>query len=507
MSAELNTAASIVVGRISTLAGQDPEFRAALASVLDGLLDTSQAPNGHGTKVEEVSPPVQRDERPQTEPDGDAVVILAEPITASPAVATAIPRPPREPVQTDLSAIEARCRLKAEGTRWAAERQRQIQQGTPFSTAIGLHDRELIDRAKQIGCFLWMNGPNRPQPEDLGLLDVLACCFETAAEAAALLRECPLDMNAEDLLRQRLDVAAEAQSALRSAVMAVGAWNDTEQQAIYEWLRKTAAEKGIFIERHLRSDDPADPYAWAEIQSRIRAVREACRKVLDRERQRTDWLGRIRYHGKRVALDGGTDHDWRVIAQVADEMVGDGVPPSNRDLRDAVLPIIDIVPTLDGFPVGFQLVLREARNFLGQQEAQPSGQKESVPTAEVQAIRRFLEGTSLVIIGGDSRDYAQQAIKEAFALEELVWVKSRGAPVGRAVQAVYRARRREGRPPYDSVGKPRLREHQGVVRPARQAVRAAARRLQPQPDRQPDHGAMRGSARPNEGFGGWPGRR
>jgi hypothetical protein len=425
MWAELTDAASIIVGRISALAGQDPEFRAALVSILDGLLDTRQAPKNDAVQVEELSPSVECGERPQTDPDNDAAVMPAEPIATSPAIATTIRRLPREPLQTDLSVIEARCRLKAEGAWWAAERQRQINKGIPFGEAVEPRDREIIDRAKRSHCFLWMNSPSPPRPDNLSLFDVLASCFETAAEAAALLRDYALDVKAEDLFRQCLDVAAEAQSALRSAVIAVGAWNDTEQQSIYEWLRKAAAESRVYIERHLRSDDLADPYGWADIQSRIQAVREACRKVLDRERQRTNSLKRIRYHANQIRENGGRDHDWRVIAQAADEMVRDGVPPSNRDLRDAVMPIIDIMPTADGFPIGFQLVFREAKNHRAAQDAEPCCQEQAVPTVNVLAVRKFLEGTSLVIIGGDSRDHAHDAIKEAFALKEVVWTKSR----------------------------------------------------------------------------------
>ena len=283
----------------------------------------------------------------------------------------------------------------------------------------------LIERAKKLGCYLWMNTPNRPWPADLGLFDVLAACFEAAAEAAALLRECAVEPKENGLFRQCLDAAAEAQSALRSAVIAVGASTDADQQSMFEWLRRAAAEKNIFIERHLRVDDPADPHSSAAIRSRIQVAQEACRNSLDRQRQRADWLKRLHFHTKRVACGNGTDHDWQTIAQVADELVEDGVPPSNRDIRDAVLPIVDIAPSSDGFPLAFRLVLREAAKYGAKQDANPPCPNEALLTAEVQAVREFLEGTSLVMIGGESRDHARKALKDAFALEELIWLSSR----------------------------------------------------------------------------------
>ena len=426
MVAEMNNAASIVVARILALANQDPEFRLALASVLDGLLDTKQAHVDDQAMAVEVSPPIAIDERQQTEPDGDADVVPAEQPAALPqVVATTIHRQPREAIQTDLSVIANRFRLKAEGARWAAERRRLIDEGMPFNTAIVPRDRELIARAKQLGCYLWTNGRNAPRPGNLDLFDVLGSCFEAAAEAVILLRDYAVQVKNKDLLKQCLDVAAEVQSALRSAVMAIGGPTDTEQQSLYDWLRKAAAKNDVFIERHLRVDDAADPYSWPDIRSRIQSVRETCQDALDRQRQRTDRVKRLRFHAKHITSGGGTDHDWQTIVKVVDEAVRDGVPPSNIEIRDALLPIIDSLPVSDGFPAAFQLVLRETEKYRARQDVETSGQNESVPTVETQAVRKFLNGTSLVIVGGDSRDHAHQAIKEAFSLKDVIWLDSR----------------------------------------------------------------------------------
>jgi hypothetical protein len=109
-------------------------------------------------------------------------------------------------------------------------------------------------------------------------------------------------------------------------------------------------------------------------------------------------------------------------------MVRDGVPPSNREIRDAVLPILDAMPTADAFPPAFLLVVREAEEYRATRNVQHPGRADVEPSADVLAVRTFLNGKTIVIIGGESRDHAQQALKEAFALQEVVWLESQDRP-------------------------------------------------------------------------------
>jgi hypothetical protein len=147
--------------------------------------------------------------------------------------------------------------------------------------------------------------------------------------------------------------------------------------------------------------------------------------VIDRRRQRTRWTSRLRYHAKHILENGSNDHDWNVVAQVADEMIRDGVPPSNREIRDAILPIIDAVPISTDFPRAFQLVLREAETYRAAHDYSPVYQDESNPTADVLAVRGYLKNKTIVIVGGNSVEEKRQAIKRAFALNDVVWVESR----------------------------------------------------------------------------------
>ena len=45
-------------------------------------------------------------------------------------------------------------------------------------------------------------------------------------------------------------------------------------------------------------------------------------------------------------------------------MVGEGVPASNVEVREVLLPILDDMPDMDGLPPGFCLVLREIDRYL-----------------------------------------------------------------------------------------------------------------------------------------------
>ena len=56
-----------------------------------------------------------------------------------------------------------------------------------------------------------------------------------------------------------LDLLAEAQSALRVAIDRIDGPKDQDQFRVYDWLRGVAAREQIFIRRHMRLDDPADP--------------------------------------------------------------------------------------------------------------------------------------------------------------------------------------------------------------------------------------------------------
>ncbi len=358
---------------------------------------------------------------------------------AQPAAAA---RPPAEssgataawnaPTNEGLQLIERRCRLKAEGARWALRRQKRLREGADFRTEIEPKDREIIAQAKELpDCFLWMNHPSGPAPSPLEQWDLVANAFDAVADALALVRsvlEDPEDHR--DIFEQALDLLAEAQSALRAAIHQIDGPTDADQHAIFNWLRATAAEQQIFIQRYMRADDPADPACCHELRQRLEELDARFEESRQERKFRRKRINKLRYVTGRLAENPGDVSQWRTLINTVEELIAGGVPPSNRELRDLLLPIVDDMPELDHLPgleelpPGMMLALREIDRYLANRPGEES-ESSHQPSPEVRQAAKLLRGKAMVLIGGERRHHAEQALKEAFGLSELIWIATR----------------------------------------------------------------------------------
>ncbi|HEV7282766.1 MAG TPA: hypothetical protein VGN57_21345 [Pirellulaceae bacterium] len=175
--------------------------------------------------------------------------------------------------RTDLSLVARRLRLKADGARWAAERRCRLSNGADYAAEIEPNDREIIRRAKEIpGCYLWTNAPNSPSPRDLTVFETLARCYENAAKAAEIVHDLDaLQTPSGPNLQQAFGLLAEAQSALRLAVRNAEGPEDPDQYEIFQWLKHHTRARAIYVARHMRVNDPADPDAWQALTGRLEA--------------------------------------------------------------------------------------------------------------------------------------------------------------------------------------------------------------------------------------------
>jgi hypothetical protein len=429
--------------RLATLAQQDPAVRAELRQLAIKLLELTSPVQTPAPAPIELAPPSPVVAPPPPAPPPMPVrTVPAEPL---PPLTLGQPRPfnplerPSTPTwnrratdvgEADLPMFAARCRLKAEGCRWAANRRRRLAEGVDYRTEIEPKDSDIIARARNLpDCFLWMCHPDGPEPANLALFDLAGGNFEALADVLTLMHEVRNSAEASALeFEQALDLLAEAQSAVRAAVFRLEERRiDTDQQYVFNWLKATAAAEQIFIRRFMRVDDPAEPARWPELIARIEALDHRLQDASKRGKQRRKLLGKLRHKtsifpssapSERLALA-------QALAQVVDELITSGMAPSNAELREMLLPMVDDLPDIPTTPPGFERVLREIDRFLA--AAPPPSENDQVrdPPPAVRNAARLLDGRSIVLIGGDRRPQSEQALKQALGLSDLLWVEAR----------------------------------------------------------------------------------
>jgi hypothetical protein len=444
MTTELESTLTAAMERLLLLATQDADLRTQLRKLSQVFL---QLTDDQAAKPEEPSAPV-----PSAVVDSAAIaaadvqVAVSNPWERNAAegaikeklpeltLGRSLPREPARPIypapqsaREDFGIIEARCRLKAEGARWAGARRRLMSEGTSFYMEIDPKDRDIIARAKALpNCFLWMCHSSGPSPANLALYEILAGCFETVAQGIVLVRQIQEepDLDAGEF-ETALDLLAEAQSALRVAISTMDGPVDSDQAEVFHWLKTTANESQIFIQRYMRLDDAAEPAQWPAILARIEEAEARVQQARRRRNERKRLFGKVRHKTALVLNDpaGAADH-WQILINTVSELVDSGVPASSRELRELIIPVIEHLPEQTEVPPQFTLVLREIDRFMATcppPEAMPVAQ----PSKEVIQAAKLLHGRSLVLIGGDKRPGSYQALKAALGLRDLIWIETR----------------------------------------------------------------------------------
>jgi hypothetical protein len=440
MSQKLEGTLAALLERILILTNQDAELRTHLRDLAQMVLI---ATDERAAVAEQKRTEVDVAERVQATLQSLEAVISDQREEQAPTASTRLPEltlgrtvPPAEspkPVYaiprgtaTDFTLIESRCRLKAEGARWAATRRRMIADGADFDIETEPAQRNIIARAKELpNCFLWMNHPSGPSPSDLSLYEDLAGCFETLADAVALVKQIQDEPEiGQGEFEGALDLLAEAQSALRVAVEKIEGNPDSDQNEVFYWLRTTSNEHQILIKQFMRLDDPANPSQWSELAGRIETVDARLQEGRRRSRQRKKLLGKVRHKASLIAAapDNSDDH-WRVVAATVEELVNNGLPTSNRELRELLVPVIEYLPDFPDLPRGFQLVLREIDRFMATCPP-PESPTITQPAQQVLDAAKLLKGKAMILIGGDRRPAAFKAIKESLGLSELFWIET-----------------------------------------------------------------------------------
>ncbi len=474
MSSDWIDALASLMERVATLLREDVELRECLDRLGRGGLVTgdrdprtapdspaiSAAENGIGSErpIESVRPATEHGS-PRQAPEPESAVVGAPPGSAVPAPRIAPAEPPPPPAallaqrlwQTppdaqaastperpawraarlevhdeELRWIEARLRLKADAARWAARRPGLLADAWQRDE-VAATDREIIARAKSLpDCFLWMSHPSAPSLSDPARYELVAGCFDAAASAVALAASAvEEDEPNPDVFDRALGLLAEAQSALHVVIAEIGGPPDSDQKRIYAWLKDTANTRGVFVRRHLRSEDPADPAGHELLTRRIAVVQAECEAEQKRRRDLRRRFGKLRFLVKQTQADGQEDAAgaWQSVFRVIEELIEAGVPPSSLELREPLLELADDFPDSEQLPPAVRLVQREIERFLASRSPEAAEPPPLEVTPEIAEVRRLLGGKGMVLIGGQRRPHAHRALEQAFGLDPLIWIR------------------------------------------------------------------------------------
>lgn len=266
----------------------------------------------------------------------------------------------------DLELIAERCRLKAEGARWAVERDELLRDGADFSYEVRPGDQDVIGRARELpNCFLWMNQPRSDIWSRADDYLLLADCFETLAECVeAVLVTTSLEDRSHFLAA--VDMTAEAQSALRTTVSRVESHPDSDQQMVYYWLRNRASQERFYISRFMKISDPADPGRNDDVHDRAFELLEAVCPDQHMATLIERGMAKARHHIDRISAadDVSDDYDWSRAVEAIETVIEFGISCESQELVELVEPFTEHLIEGD-WPEGFQSLLDVASGRSG----------------------------------------------------------------------------------------------------------------------------------------------
>ncbi len=432
---------------LKALARSDPGFRAACAKLGRWLTELGQSADqgadglpsdAAASTSAPLRPEVSRVQRTlsiggvsipiSVADDGEPRAYEPPPARSAAASPEPAPQPAAAAAPPTLATVAERARAKAECCRWAIERRKRMEDGVDFDQLIKPRDSELTERLRSLpDCYGWPLDPYLTLPDDRRL-DAAAGCYEGMADALLLAERIRADEDLfESLGQQAYELLAECCSALRVALLDCDVRKEADQDAAFGWLRTRVFEDSIYVARHMRLDDPADPVRWPERREALSEVVERIESRQAESRERRNLLGRLDYIAKRWPDYGEAEREDQAckFASAVDRLVQLGVRPSDPRIRDPLLAIADGLP--ENLPpiAAFDEAVRFADEHAARRESEPGTQPAAEPTADVIRARELLRGRVVVMIGGLCRPRSRDALCEGLELAELRWISSR----------------------------------------------------------------------------------
>ena len=319
-----------------------------------------------------------------------------------------------------LTTIADRCRVKGDACKLVA---RRVADSFDWDDAAEV---DVSRRAQALpDCHLWML-TREPMVTAPKAWEDLAGAYATAADAAHMLRDWeqappPLAMRHASRV---LGLAAEAQSVLLYAVTDVRDVKvDFDQIQIFAHIRSTARDRQVFIPKYLKREDKADPGSWSDVNKRIAEVWSQFKAFGERDKQRTKSLNSLKFKlGRLRDKPEESAGEWPRVLELIEEVVASGLPPSNAELRDMLLPVFEDIPDNPPPTPNVELVFREIDRYVDTRPEADPPVRVPRPSPDVAQVAELLRGREVVLIGGQNRPNHKAALMKAFGLTDVRWI-------------------------------------------------------------------------------------
>lgn len=395
-------ALEVLLTALEDQAARSEDVRAALSEVQAWL--GRVLPNG--------DPPGLREEVLVPAPDRRS---LAQSATTAAAEESG-PGARAEPV-SDLDLVARRARWKADAVSFARERRAATGDAeSPERVEFQAREAGLRERAAQLrDCATWWIDTPRRLPTDDELSEI-SSCYALLSRAAEVVHELE-ELGALDPAppSELLYVLAEIQSALLASLAPTDQRQDDDQRDLFGWLKAQTTRHRIYVDRHMRLDDPAETGRTEERAARLERIRDA---LIDRHHQRRGRqriLGKVRYHMQKAQESGAAceqDHD--AIEGAAREWCELGLAPGD--------------PTLQKLAAEFHRLHGEGRvpgTFLARvlDAEAPQVKRPIVPRLDaLEVLPAMLAGRTAVLFADAVAPDGGEALRRALGLTELRWV-------------------------------------------------------------------------------------
>ena len=247
-----------------------------------------------------------------------------------------------------------------------------------------------------------------------------------------------------------LQVMAEIQSAVRVEALQAEIAPIEAQVVAFNWLRQECAleARGIMLHRYMKLDDWADPSAHdrlcrelLSISRRLEATRSRGKAMRELRKSCGCILKDYRQYGEEGSLEL-----WSKVDHAIRELVQGGMKANDAELRELLLPLIDLLPesVFSGEGEGSDAELEVSREFRqvaesvldfveaegAESELELELEKEEESEDEelnpcVERVRELLRGRTLVVVGGVCKPHARKRLIQGLQLEDVRWLTAR----------------------------------------------------------------------------------